>query len=331
MWRSTQRRNIYVCGFARASFPTLATSFVPQAPFGGFVSKLDLTTGQLVYSTYVPGVMTPLTGPFSKLAITVDSRGHAYVTGPASAGFPATAGAFQTETASDPFARYPGADAFLLELDASGSRAVFATLFGSDGNDHGMAVAVTGESITIAGVSSSWFLPVRDYGLPVCNVTSFYYDFGVPYRTFVASFDHAGKLVTSFTYGECREEYPTDLAQAPSGRLLLTGTANTLRSSFLFDIDLKASVPVQVEAVANSASFQVGPHAPLEMVTLFGSGLSPSRALTAVPTGGMFPTVLGGTRVMIGGLAAPHSPSAPIAYKLSFHRRCRFPGRRSRS
>lgn len=299
--------DFYLTGFSAGhSFPTLATSFAPQAPFGGFVSKIDHATGQLIYSTYLPGVSLPPFGAASKLRLTVDSEGHAYVTGPAGAGFPTTSGAFQTEVASNPFVRFPEADAFLLELDASGSRLIFATLFGSDGNDHGRAVAVSGDTVTIAGVSSSWFLPVNDFGLPTCNLPSLFYSLNEPYRSFVASFDHEGKRVTAFTLGYCSEELVTDLQPTPSGRLLMTATtAVTMQQSFLLDIDLQSSLPVQVSAVTDSASIQVGPHAPLEWVTVFGKGLGPRTRLTAQLEAGALPKTLGGTKVMIGGREAP--------------------------
>jgi uncharacterized protein (TIGR03437 family) len=302
--------DIYVTGFAGAFFPTLYNSFAPQASYGGYVSKIDHYSGQFVYSTYLPGVESSYVGPSARLAIRVDSTGHAYVAGPASSGFPATAGAFQTEVASDPYARYPGTNAFLLELDEMGGNLIFATLFGGSGDDRASAVAITGDAITIAGITSSPDVTLRDFGLPVCNLISVQYDFGEPYTTFVAQFDHSGKLITSFEYGSCSEEHATALAQGPS-TLLLAGTFNYTNStnlirSFLISVDMKTSAPVQVQAITDSASFEIGPYAPLELITIFGTGMGPRQGAPATPdSSGIFPTEVAGTRVSIGGQLAP--------------------------
>lgn len=61
-----------------------------------FVAELNPTGSALVYSTYLPGAVTyPLTFGYSG-AIAVDGSGNIDVVGSAEAGFPVTAGAFQT-------------------------------------------------------------------------------------------------------------------------------------------------------------------------------------------------------------------------------------------
>jgi uncharacterized protein (TIGR03437 family) len=295
--------DIYVAGFAGAFFPTLSTSFAAQAPFGGFVSKIDHASGQFAYSTYVPGAFRPGLGPGGRISIRVDAKGHAYVAGPATLGFPASSGAFQTQPKSNPYERYPGADAFVLELNEDGSSLVFATLFGGAGNDHPMALALTGGTVTIAGVTSTPDLPMRDYGLPTCNLLSV--PDGSPYTTFVASFDHSGKLVTSFGFGACHEDLPSALEQGPSELFMAGYYGSGAFVSFLLGIDLNATAPVQISAVADAASLQMGPYVPLEIVSIFGKGLGPAQGVAASPTGGVFPAVLAGTRVFVSGRPAP--------------------------
>jgi uncharacterized protein (TIGR03437 family) len=296
--------DLYVTGFAGPYFPTLADSLAPEAFSGGFVSKIDHATGRLAYSTYLPGVSFGDVGANGTLRIRVDAEGHAYVAGPAGVGFLTTPGAFQTDVNSDPYARYASRDAFLLELDSEGRSLVFSTLFGGERDDLPFGLALTGNSITIAGISSSWYLPVQDYGLSRCNLSSFAYDFGEPYTPFVASFDHEGHLITAFDYGECNNERVSDAVSGPSG-LLVAGTYAQYCLSSLTSIDLNATAPVQIAAITDAASFQIGPYSPLEIISIFGKGLGPKEGVAASLVGGAFPTALAGTQVLVGGKRLP--------------------------
>ncbi|MCX6629541.1 MAG: Ig-like domain-containing protein, partial [Candidatus Solibacter sp.] len=77
-----------------------------------------------------------------------------------------------------------------------------------------------------------------------------------------------------------------------------------------------ATVAVQVTAnarpqfaastVQNAASFQAGPIAPGEVLSIFGSGLGPATATgLAINSAGLVNRSLGGTRVLFDGVAAP--------------------------
>jgi uncharacterized protein (TIGR03437 family) len=61
------------------------------------------------------------------------------------------------------------------------------------------------------------------------------------------------------------------------------------------------------QSVLNGASFLVGPVAPGELISIFGSGLGPPQAtgLQTTPDGGYVTTSLGGTQVLFDGMAAP--------------------------
>src|SRR6185503_16137010 len=77
-----------------------------------FVTKLNASGSALIYSTFIGG--SDLDGGS---AIALDSTGSVYVTGSTSStDFPTTAGAFDTTHNS-----MPGADAFVLKLNATGS------------------------------------------------------------------------------------------------------------------------------------------------------------------------------------------------------------------
>jgi uncharacterized protein (TIGR03437 family) len=78
-----------------------------------------------------------------------------------------------------------------------------------------------------------------------------------------------------------------------------------------------APVPFSIGAVANAANLQgfsppvtgsgsaLNPIAPGEIVVVFGAGLGPDTLAVATPSGGFFPTTVGGTQVIINGKAAP--------------------------
>ena len=288
--------DMYVAGLAGPYFPTLASSFVPEADGGGFVSRLDHTTGQLVYSTYIPGVDTEDDIVTPSLSICADASQNAYVAGPATFVFPTTPGAFQTD------AKNENRTAFVLELNPSGTELVFSTLVGGSSDDVALALALTGDTVTIAGITNSPDFPVNDFGMPVCNTNSIPPDdieFYVPYSTFVASFDHAGKLIAAAEYGECWDERVAGITASPQG-VLMAGTQFSYEASFVLNIDLGAVAPVQIAAMVDAASLLTGTECPLEIVSIFGRGLGPNPGVSADPSRGYFPTTLAGTQLFIG-------------------------------
>lgn len=99
-----------------------------QVAFGGgsndaVVLKLG-PSGTLVFSTYLGGP-----GYDHATAVTVDTLGNAYVTGYADAGFPTTAGAYQTATQGR-------GDAFVTKFSPGGSL-LYSTFVGGTGADFG--------------------------------------------------------------------------------------------------------------------------------------------------------------------------------------------------
>lgn len=112
-----------------------------------FVTKLDSTGSQLVYSTYFGG--TPSSGSLGDngLAIAVDMSGSAYVAGRASSqNFPTTLGAFQIT----------GGGAFVSKLNPTGSALSYSTFIGP-GLATGVAVNVAGNAFVTGGASSAAF------------------------------------------------------------------------------------------------------------------------------------------------------------------------------
>lgn len=134
--------NAYVTGISNsADFPTSTGSSSTSSGGAGdaFVVKINpagtasttSTTPQLVYSTYLGG-----NGTDSGNAITIDLSGDAYVTGSTSStNFPFTTGVFQST--------YGGAgDAFVAEVNSTGSSIVYASYLGGSGEDSGLGIAL---------------------------------------------------------------------------------------------------------------------------------------------------------------------------------------------
>ena len=120
--------NAYVTGHTYSTdFPTTAGAF--QTTFNGsidaFVTKLNSSGTGLLYSTYLGGSDVDF-----GYGIAVDTSGNAYVAGETrSSEFPTTAGAFQTTYAGG------DRDAFVIQLNATGTSLLYSTYLGGSGYD----------------------------------------------------------------------------------------------------------------------------------------------------------------------------------------------------
>jgi hypothetical protein len=144
----------YVTGWTDSTdFPVTPGAFQQHnsgaaAPKDGFVTELNSTGSQLVYSTYLGGTTTN-----EPHAIAVDSAGDAYVVGQTfSDDFPTKdpIQAGQEDTATD---------AFLVKLNATGTALVFGTYLQGSANDeaYGVAVDPNREAIVVGGTDSTDF------------------------------------------------------------------------------------------------------------------------------------------------------------------------------
>ena len=144
--------NAYVTGQTKSgNFPTLSALHSSNAGgFDVFVTELSADGSSLVFSTYIGG-----TSDDSGNAIVVDTSGNVFVAGgTTSANFP-TVGAFQSA--------FGGVvDAFVLELNPSGSALTYSTLVGGSGTDVATGLAVDGAgSAYIVGSTTSTDLPTH--------------------------------------------------------------------------------------------------------------------------------------------------------------------------
>jgi len=140
LWTTGSVSNAFTCG--------LFTTPNPPQPIpcnDATVTKFDPTGTQVLFTTTLGGH-----GNSGGVAIASDPGGNIYIAGYTTApDFPVTAGALQTTNAG-PFSTlsppYPGSvsaggDAFIVELNSSGS-IVYSTFLGGSGNDIPTAIAV---------------------------------------------------------------------------------------------------------------------------------------------------------------------------------------------
>lgn len=150
----------YITGSPGANFPTTANALSTTAS-PVFVTELDPTGSNLLYSTFVPGGFQP--DNFGLAAgIAVSGAGNIFVTGAAGSGFVTTAGAYQSS-----FVGSSGhSDAFLAEFNPALSGAaslVYGSYLGTGGGsfgDEGTGIALDSSgNAYISGIAGAASFP----------------------------------------------------------------------------------------------------------------------------------------------------------------------------
>ena len=136
--------------------PTTANAF--QSAYGGgdsdaFVARLNPSGAGLAYLTYLGGSGDATS---SDVGMVVDAQGDAYLTGSADADSIPMVNAYQSTFKG-------GQDAYIAELNPSGTTLVNSTYFGSSSGTSGSSIAIDSSgNIYIAGQTSSTDLPTVD-------------------------------------------------------------------------------------------------------------------------------------------------------------------------
>ncbi len=145
--------NVYVAGTtASVNFPTNGPAFPNNKGLADiFVTKIDATGANIVYSTYIGG-----SGLDRADGIAVDASGNAFVVGrvdSTSTDFPATAGSF------GPAYRGGDFDGFVCKLNAQGNALIYSAFLGGEENDsvEGIAVDANGVAYVTGGTKSNAF------------------------------------------------------------------------------------------------------------------------------------------------------------------------------
>ena len=175
------------------SYPVTPNAYQPNAAaegFEGFISELNSTGTDLLYSTYLGGNMEE-----SAVKVAVDASDKVYVTGyTGSSDFPITPGCAQPVRGSS-------YDAFIAKFDTASSGAaslVYSTfLGGSDLEDpHGLAVDSAGNAY-VAGYTQSSDFPVTQS----LGATGFLNAFVTKLNAAGSQFDYSTRFGDTYTYG----------------------------------------------------------------------------------------------------------------------------------
>jgi hypothetical protein len=162
--------NAYVCGLtAESNFPVTPgayqTTFMgPTNGHDAFLTKLNPTGSGLVFSTYLGG-----NGDTGATGIAIDQSGNIWLKGNTkSTVFPVTPGAFQSALAG-------AFDAYVSELDPTGSRLLYSTYLGGTGTEYGGATTVLAldnqnpPGVYVTGYTNSTNFPVVAGSLQTSN------------------------------------------------------------------------------------------------------------------------------------------------------------------
>lgn len=218
-------RNAYVIGTsASALFPSTTGAFdtVTDASGDAFVTKLDASGSNIVYSTFIGGNSFDI-----GKAIVVDNAGQAHITGQTlSTNFPAVNAVQATKNT--------GSDAFIAQLSADGGNVNFSTFLGGTGPEIGVGIGIDGTgAIYVGGVTKSTDL------VTTAGAVDTTYN-GVD-DLFLTKLPSNGSAFTYLTYlgGADRDEVH-GLAVDASGHVFLTGL--TLSNDFPTASPLQASL-----------------------------------------------------------------------------------------
>jgi uncharacterized protein (TIGR03437 family) len=286
--------NAYIVGNTDTSdLPTTPGAF-QLSGYGAFAAKVKATGNGLAYLTYLgPFAGIVSLGPsefISATAIAIDPSGNSYLTGYTNdPDFPATSGALQTTLAgSDATGLYPN-DAFVAKLNPDGTALVWGTYLGGTQADQGNSLAVDSSgNVWLAGSTSGGF-PSASPGVTIGP------------GDFLAELKPDGSALS----------YAESFATGSMGQAIILDGSGLLHVAGLNGL-VSTITPLQpftprILGIANAAAGPFsGRVSPGEIISIYGSGIGASTAISATPdSNGLFPKSLGGVQVSIDGVAAP--------------------------
>jgi uncharacterized protein (TIGR03437 family) len=288
--------NAYMAGNANVTdLPVTSAAMQPKG-IGAFVAKVNAAGTGMAYLTYLGTgmqVVQPYLAPAtSATALAVDAAGDAYVAGSTwDPHLPVTAGAYQTAfhgwSEIENLAPLPPADAYAIKLNPAGTAAVWGSYLGGAGADQATAAAVdAGGNLWVAGTTRSTEFP-NAQGWSAGN------DFIVEFNGAGTALPYSGR----YPGGSASQTLAID-----GGGLLHVASPTGVVSA----VAASAHPAVRPWAVANAATNVAGGQVVAgEVISIYGPHIGPFPAVTAAPVNGFMPTTLGGTQVLVDGVAAP--------------------------
>ena len=173
-----------------------------------FVTKLNPSGNQVVYSTYLGG-----NGMDYAYGVAVDSTGNAYIAGwTNSANFP-VANAFQSSLAGND-------DAFVTKLNSSGNQLIYSSYFGGSGPDYAYGIAVD-SSGSVYFTGNTW-----STDFPIAN--AFQSSLAGNDDAFVTKLNPSGNALAYSTYlGGSNRDSGVRIAVDSSGNVYFTGDTSS--------------------------------------------------------------------------------------------------------
>lgn len=203
--------NVYVTGITNSAFfPTTSGTFDTTFNFNPdvFVSKINPSGTQLIYSTYIGGA-----GSDEGRKIAIDLSGNAYIAGSTSSPtFPTTSGAFDTT-------QNGSIDAFALKLNPTGSALIFSTFIGGNGFDEAYSIVLDSSNNAYIGGRTAGGATPFPTTIGALDTT-----FNGVNDAFVSKLDSSGaNLVYSTFVGGSANEFGYGIAVDVSGNAYITG------------------------------------------------------------------------------------------------------------
>lgn len=210
-----QTGNVYVGGSTNASDFPVTTGSLQTAlnkGFDGFVVKVDRSGHSLDYSTFLGG-----SGADEVNAIAVDTAGNAFVAGDTNSIniFPTASSAYQQNLAGG------SSDAFVAELNKSGSALVYGTYLGGSATDVATGIAVDGtDGAYVTGYTSSSDFPTTSNATQQAS--------GGVEDAFLSKFDSVGqKLLFSTFIGGIANDSGQGIGLDAAGDLYIVGVTSS--------------------------------------------------------------------------------------------------------
>ena len=231
--------NAYVGGETNSTnFPNVTAEQGSSGGNGdGFISKLNPTGTQLLYSTYIGG-----SGADSVTALAVDSKGDAFVTGQtSSSNFPISPQSSTTSTTTAFQTIYKGnGDAFVTELPSTGNMLTYSSYLGGSEADFGQGIAVDSSgNAYITGSTQSPDFPTLNPLYPTLSGSS---------DAFVAELNFPGTALVYATY--------LGGSQADTGQSIqVDSSGNAYVAGYTFSTDFPTVAPIQSANKGNSDAF----------------------------------------------------------------------------